>query len=373
MGSDHRALRATGRARTLFLGIVCLGAGALLLLAPGESLRGARNGLSLCADVVIPSLFPFMCLSGLVIRSGLAEKAGRFLAPVTRFLFRLPGCAALALGLGIIGGYPVGASAAAELRKAGAIDQRQGNRLLCVSINSSPAFIVGAVGAGILHSAGAGLLLYAAHIGASLLLGVSLGFADRLRPGGAEKNRRPGGKYEPPAQAFVYSVAQAAGSMVSICGFVVLFAAFISLFQSIGMTDALAALLCRLFPCADAAFFRSLLIGMLEVTNGCAEAGKSGPLLLMPVLLSFSGFSVICQAMSATAKTDLSVRLFVATRPLHIFFSLALTLLLLHFFPSAVPAMASASAPVAAAVHSAPSCAALLVFSALLLLSLLRV
>ncbi|MDR3643551.1 MAG: sporulation protein [Clostridia bacterium] len=355
------------------LAACCLAVAALLLLAPSQSLAGARSGLELCAEVVIPSLFPFMCLSGFIIRSGLAHKAGRLFEPAMRLIFRLPGCTAIALGLGLIGGYPVGAAAAAELCSSGSITKRQAERLLCFCINSGPAFIIGAVGAGILRSTQAGILLYAAHIGASLIIGLLAGFFSKRSP--SDKSGRAIVKRSPLPEAFVGSVTQAAQSMIAICAFVVLFASLISLLSFTGTLGGLASMLAQAIPAESAAFYRSLLIGFLEVTNGCAGAAAKGvnALLLLPVILSFSGLSVHCQVMAAVRRAGLSIRAFVATRVLHIIFALALTWLLFSLFPVALPTFATNTIPLTASVHSAPACVALLFMSAMLLLSQLRV
>ena len=45
---------------------------ALVLLAP-QAAEGARQGLSVCAAALIPSLFPFFVLSNLLSALGLAD------------------------------------------------------------------------------------------------------------------------------------------------------------------------------------------------------------------------------------------------------------------------------------------------------------
>ncbi|MEG0825659.1 MAG: sporulation protein, partial [Oscillospiraceae bacterium] len=54
------------RVRDLVLGTVLLLSIAGLLLFPTESMAAAREGLTLCFNVIIPSLFPFFVLSSLV-------------------------------------------------------------------------------------------------------------------------------------------------------------------------------------------------------------------------------------------------------------------------------------------------------------------
>ena len=82
---------------------------AALVISPGEAINGAKDGLALCFNVIVPSLFPFFVLSSLVVDLGLAAYLGRALEGLMRPLFRVSGSCAAAVALGFIGGYPLGA------------------------------------------------------------------------------------------------------------------------------------------------------------------------------------------------------------------------------------------------------------------------
>ena len=362
---DGAAARGVSRVRTFLLGSACCFFLLLMIFAPKGGLDGARTGLSLCGEVIIPSLFPFLALSVFVIRTGFAERFGRLFERPMRLLFRLPGSAAAALALGIVGGYPVGAKACADLCGRGALSREEAGRLLAFCVNSSPAFIIGAVGAGMLHSSGAGLLLYSAHLGASLLTGML--FAARA-PRARVQRRSPASERSPAAKALVTSVTGSAASMVNICAFVVLFSAITGLIFESGLLPAAGFF--------AGTVFQTSLKGLLEVTNGCAAAAPVGgmpALLALSALLSGSGLSVFCQVISAVGDAGLSVRGYLLARIPHAVFSVLLTLLLLHFFPQAIPAFAGGHPVVTAGVHSAPGSAALLILCAMLLLSQLSV
>ena len=61
-------------------GLLC-GFCFLLVLRNSEAaVKYMGRGLSLCAETVIPSLFPFMVLSELLVASGAGEALGRLLA-----------------------------------------------------------------------------------------------------------------------------------------------------------------------------------------------------------------------------------------------------------------------------------------------------
>ena len=71
-------------ARELLLGLSLLCATLALLLFPREAMAAAKEGLQLCYNVIIPSLFPFFVLSSLVVDLGLAGYLGRALEGLMR-------------------------------------------------------------------------------------------------------------------------------------------------------------------------------------------------------------------------------------------------------------------------------------------------
>ena len=132
--------------RDFCLGLALLLATLALMFWPKDSMAAARDGLTLCYNVIIPSLFPFFVLSALVVDLGLAGHLGRALEGIMRPLFNVPGACAPALALGFVGGYPVGARTALQLYQKGMCTKTEAERLLAFCNNSGPAFILGGLG-----------------------------------------------------------------------------------------------------------------------------------------------------------------------------------------------------------------------------------
>ena len=79
----------------------------LWFLADAARLRlEALKALTLCAGTVIPSLFPFMTVTALLVRLGFGQWLAPHTAGLMAPLFRLPGCASSALLLGWWGAIP---------------------------------------------------------------------------------------------------------------------------------------------------------------------------------------------------------------------------------------------------------------------------
>ena len=99
--------------------------GAALLFFPDVSAAAAREGVALCLQTVLPSLFPFFVLSSLLVQSDVPRLLSRAMAGVMYPLFGVSGAGASALMLGLLGGYPVGARTVAELYGRGEIAREE--------------------------------------------------------------------------------------------------------------------------------------------------------------------------------------------------------------------------------------------------------
>ena len=95
--------------------LLCLLFAVLLIQNAPVVAKGAVQGIRLCLQTVIPSLFCFMVLTCFLINSGLYRFLSLPLARVTRRLFFLPPELGSILLLGMVGGYPMGAKAIASL------------------------------------------------------------------------------------------------------------------------------------------------------------------------------------------------------------------------------------------------------------------
>ena len=233
--------------RSAVAGAALLCCALALICWPKEISAAVQDGLGLCYNVIIPSLFPFFILSSLVVSLGLAGYLGRVLEPVMRPLFHVGGPCAAALALGFVGGYPVGARAALTLYENGECTKTECERLLSFCNNSGPAFILGVVGAGIFANSRVGVLLCLIHAAASVCVGLLFRFyrwGDK-----SSRAQRP----SPPiaarrfSAAFTDAVKGSVTSTLNICAFVLCFTVIIRLCFLSGILPALAQLLGQRF------------------------------------------------------------------------------------------------------------------------------
>lgn len=266
--------------------ILCaLGYAGLLIARPQEASAAVQEALNLCLTRVIPSLFPFLAVTALLLRLGMASWLQGIFAPIIRPLTGLPGICAAPLLAGLLGGYPAGASATAGLYRDGLITRQEAELLLGFGNNCGCAFLYAFVGVGMLQNPRAGLWLVVIHALSALLTGTIL-----CRLG---KNRGcpslPCSLPSAPASlsaALSASVRSAAVAMVNICAFVVLF-----------RTGA------DLLPSGLPAW----VLGALELVSGASALtpGAAG-FIAAAGITAWGGLCVHCQALSVIE--DLSPR-----------------------------------------------------------------
>ncbi len=114
----------------------------LLLTDPVTSSTLVLSGLTTWCSKMIPSLFPFMVLSGILLRTGLSFRLSKLLYPVLGTLFRLsPNCIYI-IFMGFLCGFPMGANVIAESLSLNKISKREAGLLLSFCNNIGPVYFI---------------------------------------------------------------------------------------------------------------------------------------------------------------------------------------------------------------------------------------
>lgn len=112
----------------------------ILVIFSKTAIEGAKNGLFLWANVIVPTLLPFIILTNIILR-------GQTLAYlVNQPIFKKfhPGIL-MSIFVGFLCGYPMGGKFVHDLFVSGYIDYKLANILLVHCNNASPMFILGYV------------------------------------------------------------------------------------------------------------------------------------------------------------------------------------------------------------------------------------
>ncbi len=265
--------------RTLIYGIIAAGAMLVMILDTKTAIASAREGITLCTRTIIPSLFPFFVLSG-VINNCLLGQNLEILRPVGR-LCKIPKGAESLLLLGLFAGYPIGAQLITQAYREETLSKNTARRMLGFCNNAGPAFIFGMLSP-LFSSLKTVWVLWAVHILSALMTGYVL-------------PSRPMQSIEVSPSAgisFSDSLQKAIKATAGVCGWVIVFRVVLGFCN-------------RWFLWLLPISVQVLFSGLLELSNGCALLQnipcEGVRFLLAGSMLSFGG---LCVGMQTTSVTD---------------------------------------------------------------------
>ena len=345
-----------------------------LVIFSKSNLTAAKNGLTLWATCVVPSLFPFFVITNLLSHTKVVSFTGKLLDKFMRPLFNVPGIGGFVFVMGLISGYPVGAKVVSDFRQEGLVTKDEGERMLAFTNNSGPLFIISSVGISLFGDTTTGLLLLCTHILACITVGIILGkfskksdeefrakiiisqrnnthfIENSLHNKTTNRNNSVSNFSASKSQNVTFknlgevlgsSINNSISTILMIGGFVVIFSVIISILNQTHALDFLSKFFNPIlaFLGFDLNFAKPLLSGILELTNGVNLISGvhikaiSQNVILCAFLLGFGGFSVLLQVFSIVAKTDLSMKKYFIGKFMQGIFAAIYTFLALKFIP----------------------------------------
>ncbi len=277
--------------------ILFVGLTAIILLYPDICLNYSLNGLNLWFQKMIPALFPFMVLSGIMIRMDLAAPCVRFLMPILGRLFHTSPACIYGILVGFLCGFPMGAHTAAQLYENRQISKDEASFLLAFCNNIGPVYFLSFV-IPTLGISAPGLYLFGMY-GLPFLYGLFLRhttYCDRISPTG-QTDYKTNPRTLSLASALDQSIENALLNIARLGGYMIVF-------NLLFILPALLSDLLTGFPQID------LLSGgiccLLEITGGISRLGKHASYFVL-CALPFGGLSCIMQTYSMIRNTDLSI------------------------------------------------------------------
>lgn len=263
----------------LFCGIL-----ALILDAPTAS-KGAREGIALCLETVVPSLFPFFFMSALLVGTLRNYRffAGDFLCRA----WNLPkGCESILL-IALTGGYPIGAKTVSDACEQKMITKEDTLHMIGFCNNAGPAFILG-ITPMLFSSPMIPWILW--------LLQILSAWATAKLQGHPGKTAMQEADIQGKV-TYTAAMLQSLRSMALVCGWIILFRVLIALFQK-----------WLLYPLP--VWLRVFVCGLLELSNGCCMLSEipheDVRFFLCALFLCAGGLCVTMQTVSMLHHLDAS-------------------------------------------------------------------
>ncbi len=256
------------------------------------------DGIKLAVKCVIPSSFPFMIISDIYAHYGHPERIG-ILSDTVTWLLGVPRSAVSPFIIGNASGFPIGAKSTADLYREGCLEKRDAERLLALSSNPSPAFVIGAVGLGMYGDMRYGLLLlFSLYIGTLVCGIITRGKQNTIDL----SSNKIGQKYN-----FVASVKNAGLNSLSLIAFISCFSAGFGIVKKYLKNELLIGIISALSEVTNAVRGFALL-GHESMLQSIIFSGFS---------LGFGGLCVMMQSAVFTSGTDLSFKPYIKLKLLH--------------------------------------------------------
>lgn len=314
-----------------------LGASFLLMLLlknPTLAGEGVKSALSICAEKLIPSLFPLMVAGEIATESRAIERLTKPISKISSRIFGISERATVPYFIGILCGYAASSRSALLLYRSGSISKDECETAIALSSVPSLAFFTGYVGLELYNNSTIGWILWGVSLFSTLALGFlnKIFFSKRKKiryhkddhsffSEGSQKKDAPQDQKSLP-RLFSSAIGNSAYSMLLICASVVFFSvlqgALSSAFESFGVDGPVKA----------------LSLGSLEITGAlsiCQDV--KSPLLsiaLASLFIGWSGFSVHFQVISLTEEAGISFKKYFIFKAFQAFICLFLSLLILQ-------------------------------------------
>lgn len=264
----------------------------MLLSHPEITVLGARTGLNLWFNSVVPSLLPFLIFSNLLFEADAVSYLTALFSPFCRLLFGTSKDGSFAVISGFLCGFPMGSKSCLELVKRQKIKKEEAAYLVSFCNNASPAFVVSFICHSV-FSGEKGLLfpVLFSFYSAPLLTGLFLRFLLRKQLKTKESPLQNNSSLlrTTPVFQFQYldhAIMNAFQTIVRLGGYITFFAVLSAFIQS-----------ARFLPSA----LRLFLTATIELTTGANLLGKiNAPLKLRVIAVcacvSFSSLSGFAQS-----------------------------------------------------------------------------
>ena len=286
------------RGSITFLGSVFLFA----LLLKNSSLASAEvsRAMGVCANMLIPALFPLTVASEILTNTGAIYKlTNKISSPISKIL-GVSKNATVPYFLGLFGGYTSSCKSAVLLYQNGKISKNDCESIIAMSNMPSFAFMTGFIGLGIFHSSTIGWILWSVTILSTIALGLINNFffkksmpiykCDNIKQKQARGFSR----------IIVDAIAHSTYAMIIICACVVFFSVLIAVLK----------LYINEIPISEQT--KNIILGTLEITNGISSCNiiesVSTRALACAFLVGWSGLCVHFQVIALCEDADISFK-----------------------------------------------------------------
>ena len=289
-----------------------------------ETANAVRNSFVSCAVNVLPTLFPFMVVSSIIVKLRLVRPAERILTKPFVKLFGLPPASVTPYLLGLTCSFPVGVSSTAEAYGNGLLTLDEAERTAALSNNTGPGFIVAVAGITLGHNVKTGMLIYISEIVSSLIAGSFMFHGCKPAKEFNEintkmQNRNIGKVISESISGAVFAVGAVTANVV--------------FFSTLSKTISLS------FGIINPTFqlFSDVLLEFTEGVKSSLNLGGSVGVALAAFSVCSGGVSVLCQSASVASAAGFSVKKSALFKLFQGTIAALICLIISYLFPAFLP------------------------------------
>ena len=275
----------------------------MILITDGVHIKQSIiSSIEMCMNIIIPSLFAFMAVSGIVVSSGLYRLLSKPFSLFSRYILGMPSSLFSIFLISNIAGYPIGAKLLSDMYDKRCIDVTTAQVMQCCCFGAGPAFLCYVVGLELYGSTTIGLIIFlSCAISNAIIAAVVCRIADLK-----VTSEKSGIHFS--SEIITDSVLSAGKSLVGVCTLIVFFSTFLSALDHYGLLGMISH---RVGIKGADRFLRA----MLDISN--LSGLQSPSYAAIPVIAgvcSFGGICVFMQIKTLTANRY-SLKYFLLTRP----------------------------------------------------------
>ncbi len=272
----------------------------LIISLPKISMDAAKKGLLLWFNVIIPTLFPFILISNMIVHSNLIYFFNRLLNSLMSKLFLLPGTAGYGLLAGLLCGYPVGAKITTDLYNQKNITLKQAQYMMTFCNNASPMFVIGFIATGLIKTPSLGLMILIAIYSSNLLTAwiYQVLYASHLNTFKESYTILQKKRDTISFKLLDSSLMDTITLIVKIGGYIIFFSIILSCLSLVPLQTTLV---------------HTFLLSTVELANGVELLSSSTytmatKFVMLSTLTAFGGFSIYAQTASILSTTNISCK-----------------------------------------------------------------
>lgn len=288
----------------------------LMLLFPAETKSSALSGLLLWSKTIVPTLFPFMIISGIITETGSYDLFCSLSRFITKYFFKLSYYSGYPLFIGLLCGFPMGSKIISDMVKAQRLTLAEGNILLTFCNNISPAFVISFICGYALNLDGkTSFCLSFAILFSPLLTGSFMSHILRHKQTDVDTDTYKMSAAPPHEFSFEKCLSHSIEAVLKLGGYIVFFSIICGL-TSIFMKDKT---------------IYAILSSFLEITTGVFNlSGLDTPFSIYLICLfsSFGGLCALFQTKSMISGSGLNIFYYVSGKILTAVISIILLMLL---------------------------------------------